>query len=447
MSTTMSAVDSQELVPSCSRNSTQHTSRSGASFADSESSFSHRLEDEHSSSRPNKSHHIGGIARHSVGILLLLTTVFLWTASQFFASTLFADSTYSNPYFVTYVNSCFFTPLLLPYFARYLLKSRGAWSIFSQKRQNTFEYTPLADGERNEIRGSDGYNGSTIENGHSDDVSGGDSLKDTRLMGDVDKLPANAKINIRETASLSFEFSFLWFLANYFVGSCLKYTSVASSTILTSTSSIWTLLIGGLTGVEIFTLKKIIGVLASFAGVILTSTVDISGDNDENRGSFPHKSSQQIVIGDTLALLSAVIYGLYTTMMKKKIGDEARVNMVLFFGFVGLFNTAIMLPGFLIMHYTGLEPFALPPTSRVWAIIFFNSASSMIADICWAYAILLTSPLVVTVGLSLTIPLSLVGQIVLNSQQSSGTYWVGATIVFLSFLFINHESKQQDSDT
>lgn len=57
---------------------------------------------------------------------------------------------------------------------------------------------------------------------------------------------------------------------------------------------------------------------------------------------------------------------------------------------------------------------------------------------------LLTTPLVVTVGLSLTIPLSLVGQIVLQSQYASPLYWVGAAIVFLSFLVVNHESKTQD---
>lgn len=62
-------------------------------------------------------------------------------------------------------------------------------------------------------------------------------------------------------------------------------------------------------GVELFTLKKLIGVVASFAGIVLTSTVDISGDNDQNRGSFPHKSPRQISIGDALALLSAVLYG------------------------------------------------------------------------------------------------------------------------------------------
>jgi solute carrier family 35 protein F5 len=58
---------------------------------------------------------------------------------------------------------------------------------------------------------------------------------------------------------------------------------------------------------------------------------------------------------------------------------------------------------------------------------------------------LLTSPLVVTVGLSLTIPLSLVGQMILRSQYSGISYWVGAVIVFVSFLFINHESKEEET--
>jgi solute carrier family 35 protein F5 len=43
---------------------------------------------------------------------------------------------------------------------------------------------------------------------------------------------------------------------------------------------------------------------------------------------------------------------------------------------------------------------------------------------------LLTTPLVVTVGLSLTIPLSLVGQIILQGQYAGVLYWIGATIVF-----------------
>lgn len=57
---------------------------------------------------------------------------------------------------------------------------------------------------------------------------------------------------------------------------------------------------------------------------------------------------------------------------------------------------------------------------------------------------LLTTPLVVTVGLSLTIPLSLVGEMIQYSKYSSGLYWVGASIVVFSFLFVNHESREKD---
>jgi solute carrier family 35 protein F5 len=70
--------------------------------------------------------------------------------------------------------------------------------------------------------------------------------------------------------------------------------------------------------------------------------------------------------------------------------------------------------------------------------------ASFVSDIAWAYAMLLTTPLVVTVGLSLTIPLSLVGQMVLQSQYASPLYWVGAAIVVLSFLVVNHEGKTED---
>lgn len=57
---------------------------------------------------------------------------------------------------------------------------------------------------------------------------------------------------------------------------------------------------------------------------------------------------------------------------------------------------------------------------------------------------LLTTPLVVSVGLSMAIPLSLVGQMILRAQYSSGLYWVGALIVLFSFLFVNHESRDED---
>ncbi len=139
---------------------------------------------------------------------------------------------------------------------------------------------------------------------------------------------------------------------------------------------VWTLIFGALLSVEKFTIKKLIGVLASLGGIILISSIDISSNQDKNRGSFPHKSHREIAIGDILAFTSAIMYGIYATLMKKRIGDESRVDMILFFGFVGLFNFATLLPGFFILHYTGIETFELPPTKRILAIVLVSSHDS-----------------------------------------------------------------------
>ena len=180
-------------------------------------------------------------------------------------------------------------------------------------------------------------------------------------------------LGVRETAWLSFEFCLLWFAANYLVAACLEYTSVASSTILTSTSSVWTLIFGAVMRVEVFSYRKLIGVLASLAGIILISSVDLGQpDNDENRGDFPHKTQAEIAIGDLMAFGSAIMYGLYAVVMKKRCGNEDRVNMPLFFGLVGFFNVIFLWPGFVILHFTGIEEFQLPPTGHIWTIVLVS---------------------------------------------------------------------------
>lgn len=230
------------------------------------------------------------------------------------------------------------------------------------------------------LRGRGPYSAIGSKSGNGDDedeehMSGSQSqllVNDARssLGLSAEQSPQEGTLTVYETAWLSLEFSLLWFVANYLVAGCLEYTSVASSTILTSTSSIWTLAFGALFRVENFSYRKLIGVLASLAGIILISSVDLSGkDNDENRGDFPHKTQGEIALGDAMAFGSAVMYGVYAIVMKKRIGNEDRVNMPLFFGLVGLFNVIFLWPGFVVLHYTGVEEFEMPPTGKIWVIV------------------------------------------------------------------------------
>ena len=266
-----------------------------------------------------------------------------------------------------------------------------------------------------------------------------------------------AHLDTWSTARLALYFCILWFCANYFALSCLQYTTVASTTILTSTASMWTLLIGAITRTEKFTWRKMIGVLASLVGVFLISQVDIaspkaspSPKRDQLGESFPEKSPAERAFGDAMAAFSAFIYGVYTITLKRTTNSAAKegksLNMPLFFGLVGLINTVLLLPVFPILSVLNIESFQLPPTRRIWTILLVNSFSSLLSDVCWAYAMVLTSPLVVTVGLSLTIPLSLVGELVVQGRSESFMYWIGAIIVVLSFVFVDREEVKEERE-
>lgn len=74
-----------------------------------------------------------------------------------------------------------------------------------------------------------------------------------------------------------------------------------------------------------------------------------------------------------MAFLSAVMYGAYAVVMKKRVGNEDRVNMPLFFGFVGLFNLVFLWPGFFVLHFTGVETFEIPPTRKIWTVVLVCS--------------------------------------------------------------------------
>lgn len=70
-----------------------------------------------------------------------------------------------------------------------------------------------------------------------------------------------------------------------------------------------------------------------------------------------------------------------------------------------------------------------------------NAAISVVSDLIWAYAVLLTTPLVITVGLSLSIPITIIGQILINAQGTSILNWIGAAIVFVAFIIVNREER------
>ncbi|KAG2236352.1 hypothetical protein INT48_008334 [Thamnidium elegans] len=339
--------------------------------------------------------------RYFAGVLALLAVVLIWVGSSFVMNSIFADLKYNKPFLITYINTATFSLYLLPL-------------LFASKKNSSKEFP-------------------------SEDVI---METEARLLGEEDienpdmTIPDStdtSKLSTMETVKLSFTFCFLWFFANYTTNASLAYTNVASSTIISSMSGLFTLGIGALFGVEKLSILKIVSVSLSFGGVVIVSYSDQLSKPDSNGFAIPAP-----LIGDLLALCGAFFYGCYTTILKLKIVDESRIDMPLFFGFVGAFNVLLMWPFFPILHYIGLEEFQLPYSISIWMMILLNAfIGTFLSDYLWLLSMLMTSPLVVTLGISLTIPLALVGDVVFKHFMPGLQYAIGATLVVVGFLIVN----------
>ncbi|KAH3668218.1 hypothetical protein OGAPHI_001972 [Ogataea philodendri] len=309
----------------------------------------------------------------SLGLIFLLCVVCLWVLSSVLLNDLFEKDIYSKPFFITWINTAAFALYLIPYHI-----------LGPLEQEHTNDHLPLTP---------------------------------------------------KETIQLAFWFCTLWFLSNLVNNASLLYTSVSSQTILSSTSSFFTILIGALFAIERINNTKIVSIVVSFLGVILVTK------NDDPSVS---KTRDSVILGNVLALSGALLYGIYSILLKLKIKNDSRIDMRLFFGFVGVFNLLFLWPPLILLDIMGVETFELPRSPYVFFVVIFNCAISFLADFLWARAMLLTSPLTVTLGLSLTIPVAMVCDFVFKHKLNSWVYILGALLICLSFYFVNKSESEEE---
>ena len=119
-------------------------------------------------------------------------------------------------------------------------------------------------------------------------------------------------------------------------------------------------------------------------------------------------------LGISLALGSAFMYGAYTVTLRKAAPESASVpfNLRVLFGFVGLFNLILLGPVVAVLHATGVEDLGPLTWDLLGLIICKGLVDNVLADLLWAQAVLLTSPTAATVGLSLTVPLAMIADMI-----------------------------------
>ncbi|KAE9464386.1 hypothetical protein C3L33_03725, partial [Rhododendron williamsianum] len=119
-------------------------------------------------------------------------------------------------------------------------------------------------------------------------------------------------------------------------------------------------------------------------------------------------------------------------LLKKFTGDEGeRVDMQKLYGYIGLFTLVAL--WWLIWPLTsiGIEPkFVIPHSAKMEGVLFANCfVSNFLCDYLWALGVVWTTPLVSALGVSLTIPLAMVADMVVHGQHYSAVYIIGSILV------------------
>jgi solute carrier family 35 protein F5 len=396
------------------------------------------------------------------GLGLITLVVFIWVAAGELIQQI-EVAEHVGPFFLTYFSAALFA-LWLP-----VVLCRGLAGC-GRGRAQRYELLP---------QGEAGGGGEADDGGATAEGAAGD--------GAAVGLPL-ARGGFRAMLRLGLLFGPLWFAANWSYNTSLELTSVASVTILSATSSSWCLLGAFVVGTEQLlplhpnVATKIGAVLLNLIGVAVVALSDDDGGESDsgaieegvvNHGAQDAAASSPVsgagagagersLVGDLVAVGSAVCYAAYTTLLERKLDDDA--DMLALFAFLGegrndclparpsmpllavsvccrilagMCAVGTMAPAGLLAVAAGVEPPpSLPPWPTLRLLVLNGLAGTFLSQILWARSVLLTSPLIATCGLSLTIPVAMLADVFLRDRHFGAVYLAGSGCVTVGFAMV-----------
>ena len=145
-------------------------------------------------------------------------------------------------------------------------------------------------------------------------------------------------------------------------------------------------------------------------------------------------------------LVGAFFYSVYIVLLRRKVNHEDNMDSPMFFGFVGLFNTVLLWPGLPVFHLLGWEEFQLPDARQLQFLVLNGVIGTVLSELLWLWGCFLTSSLVATLAISLTIPLTILADIMWKGKRYGPVFFVGAVPMFFSFFLVALLAHYEDWD-
>jgi len=382
------------------------------------------------------------LSNYALGLVYILGVNLIWSAASVLVQYVYCNLDFRAPFFLTSLcNSLFivYIPIYLIFGPRIPWKN-GSRGIICD------------DGNGTSLGSMETANSKSSK--HDDNYEALSSLEPSSLIEETDD-PTHAidrhtkfRCGHYETILVALTISPFWFLSNYFYNLSLSWTSVTSSTVCSSTGSVFTFLIGLKFGDEIFSWYAVVGVLLAVFGSAYTAFGDAAGDQadagtcDNAVAADAEPDDGLRALGDATGLAAALGYGIYCTLIRVRVPSDGSMSTALVFGYIGLINTAVLGPicltellrGGLASHLTW-EIFG--------ALVLKGLLDNVVSDWLWAQSVVLTSATVATVGMSLTIPIAFSSDYLLWGIVPNFQSVLGASGVLLAFFLVNYSNRNR----
>lgn len=242
---------------------------------------------------------------------------------------------------------------------------------------------------------------------------------------------------ISAVGSLSGTAGLIWLCSQFIFNISLLHTSVATNTVLSSTSSMFTFVFSLCICRDRFSWRTCGAATLSCLGCAV-----VAYQAPQNLQADAVTTSS---FGDALALTSAALFALASVLLRKWALPE--MDMSDYMGVNGLLSL-VLAPGMLYAgHVCGIESFTAPSIRIVMALAVNAVVGSSFANYLYTRALMLLSPVVANMYMSLSIPLSaLTDELLLGEHRFSLGWAMGASMACVAVFAAAFDMDESEED-